>query len=132
MTPLDVDPLVLARLRQVGGDELVLQIISFFLRTTPQRLQILHDGVTAGDLEACERAAHALQSSAGNVGARQVQIQAAHIEHSAEVRELAVLSAALTELDASWERAQVALQTHLALASAAIELAEAAAPAKVP
>lgn len=109
-----LDETVLARLRQVGGDDLVAQIVGFFLRTTPQRLQILHEGARTGDAQACESAAHALQSSAGNVGARQVQQRASRIERDAEQGLTAELGVAVQDLTTAWEQVQVVLRAHTA------------------
>ncbi len=128
MTPLVLDPAVLVRLRQLGGQELVGQIVGFFLRSTPQRLAILRTAFPQGDCEACELAAHALQSSAGNVGARQVQHLAGTIERCAERRQLDEIRPVLADLEAAWTRVHEALLPYVDAPATAQE-SECTAPA---
>jgi HPt (histidine-containing phosphotransfer) domain-containing protein len=105
----------LARLEELGGDSFVCEMIGLFLQTTPQRLQAARDGFSAGDLEAVEHAVHSLKSSAGNLGADEVQDLAGRLETLAAARRgepipalLQQLDAAVTRIEARLARAQTA------------------------
>jgi HPt (histidine-containing phosphotransfer) domain-containing protein len=75
-----LDTAAIAKLRQLGGEKFVGDMIGLFFQYAPQRLAAARAGAQAGDLEAIEKAAHALKSSAGQIGARRVQDLATQIE----------------------------------------------------
>src|SRR3954453_14920070 len=56
-------------LRELGGDELLLRLVTLLLELTPQRLSALAAALEGGDLPAARHAAHALCSTAGTLGA---------------------------------------------------------------
>lgn len=70
----------LARLRRIGGASLVRQMVDLYLAGGPARVQAIAEGAAAGDATRVERAAHALKSSAGNIGAEQLQHTADALE----------------------------------------------------
>lgn len=109
-----VDPTALERLARLGGAKLVRDMTELFLTHGRERLDALQAGASAGDADAVARAAHSLKSSAGNLGARQLQ-------HTAEVLEAlasdGVLDADLvarlaTEYEASAEALVAAGEKH--------------------
>ncbi len=61
-------PPALARLHRIGGDTLVRKMVATFLDFAPIKVGEVTAGLAAGDLDATADAAHALKSSAGNVG----------------------------------------------------------------
>ena len=78
-----VDAAALERLRRIGGADLVRRMIELFLSHAPERVRALRDGADAGDVDAVERAAHMMKSSAGNVGADRLMKAAEAIESAA-------------------------------------------------
>ncbi|MCA8965797.1 MAG: Hpt domain-containing protein [Planctomycetes bacterium] len=56
-----------------GDAELLLDLIQMFLEDGPTKVQSITEGLTAGDFEKMERAAHSLKGSSGNLGARLLQ-----------------------------------------------------------
>jgi HPt (histidine-containing phosphotransfer) domain-containing protein len=86
-----LDVTAVDRLKRIGGEQLVRRMIELYLEQGPARLAALTEAVRDGDAAGAERVAHALKSSAGNVGAERLQQAAQTLE---------TLSAA-GELDAS-------------------------------
>lgn len=78
-----VDPEALDRLKEWGGDTLVAKMVELFLEVTPERVEAIRKGLEVGDLNAIERGAHSLRSSAGNLGADAVRDLAGRIEELA-------------------------------------------------
>ncbi len=57
----------------MGGRTLVREMVALFLREAPRRIATVRDGLARGDLATAQGAAHALKSSAGQMGARTMQ-----------------------------------------------------------
>ena len=68
-----LDPSALERLRQLGGDKFARDMIALFLSYGGQKVAEAVAARQGGNLAGVASAAHALKSSAGNVGAVQVQ-----------------------------------------------------------
>ena len=63
---------VIESLKELGGEDdpgLFVELVQLFLDDTPTRMAELHAAVESSDAEQLERAAHALKSSAANLGA---------------------------------------------------------------
>lgn len=101
MSSLEVlDPAALERLETWGGAALVARMIDLFLDLGEDRLELIQVGARDGEAEQVERAAHALKSSAANLGAERLRAAAAALEAAAIAREqedIARLSAALPD-----------------------------------
>jgi HPt (histidine-containing phosphotransfer) domain-containing protein len=80
----DLDLQVLARLQKLGGIDLIQKMIALFFTHAESAIRDAANGLASGNPDAVCRAAHSLKSSAGNVGAVQVQAIADEIEHMAE------------------------------------------------
>ncbi len=95
----------LAMLRRVGGDKLIRDLIDLLLEGAPRKLEAARAALAAGDADRVGRVAHALTSSAGNLGAAELQQAACALERCAggEPGDLAGL---LRDLEASWMRAR--------------------------
>jgi len=92
----------LAMLRRVGGDRLIRDLIDMLHENVPRKLAEARAALAAGDADTVGRVAHALASSAGNVGAADMQQAAAELERdAADGKDLA---GPLGRLEASWER----------------------------
>lgn len=77
-----LDPGALERLREWGGDTLANQLIELFQTSTPQRLAAIRQAASGGDIEAGERGAHSLRSTAQNLGATDLASVAAEVEEA--------------------------------------------------
>jgi len=115
--PVDTEVLdMLASLQEPGEPDLLSELVSLFLRDTPERLQDL----ARHPLEAAPvaRVAHAVKGSAGNLGAMHLQELASRLEqagHQAQGSDqLATLAAAVCE---EFSRVETYLQGVLALRS---------------
>jgi HPt (histidine-containing phosphotransfer) domain-containing protein len=78
------DSTALQLLERVGGRTLVREMVALFLREAPRRIATARDGLERGDLAVVQGAAHALKSSAGQMGARTVQEISTHLEMSTD------------------------------------------------
>jgi HPt (histidine-containing phosphotransfer) domain-containing protein len=99
------DPMTarLATLRRIGGDRLIRDMIDLLFENAPRRLEAARAALAWGDTVGVGREAHALTSSAGNLGAVEMQQAALALERCAGggPGDLAGLLAAL---EASWEQ----------------------------
>lgn len=111
-TPTEVlDTTVVERLRRLGGQEFLVEMIDLFLEHEPQRLGSIQSGMRERDATRVLRSAHSLKSTAGNLGGRVVQDLAQEIEMLAADDQLdraaalaERLAAALGDLRAQLER----------------------------
>ena len=113
-----LDPAALERLRKLGGDKFAGDMIDLFLSYGGKKVAEAAAARQAGNLAGVASAAHALKSSAGNVGAVRVQQLAAQAEQSAKdlladavTAEVAALERAFAELRPRLEAEQATLQT---------------------
>ncbi len=94
-----------AMLRRIGGDRLIRDLIDLLLDTAPGKLAAAQAALANGDAEPIARIAHALASSAGNLGAGQMQEAAYALEREA-AGGAADLAAQLDDLEQSWQQAR--------------------------
>lgn len=71
------------RLRRIGGTELAARMIELYLAEAPARVSAVEAGAAGGSADSVARAAHALRSSAGNLGMAVLQQVAQAVESSA-------------------------------------------------
>jgi two-component system sensor histidine kinase/response regulator len=95
----DLDPTAIARLRKLGGDKFVGDMVDLFFQYAPQRLADARASAQAGDCQSVEKAVHALKSSAGQIGARRVQDLATQIEKLAMDKQSDALRPLLPQLE---------------------------------
>lgn len=86
LPPCPLDPLALTRLRRLGGDRFLREMIELFLEHVPKRIEAACAGVRQGDLLAVERAGYSLNSSARNLGVTELRELAFEIERQAAQR----------------------------------------------
>ena len=119
MSPRDakvLDPEVIESLRELGGEDdpdLFGELVELFLEDTPNRIQELGRALTGNDASGLEQAAHALKSSAANLGATQLsrifkEIEAAGREH--DLRRAATL---VEESNQAYEKVREALRAEV-------------------
>jgi HPt (histidine-containing phosphotransfer) domain-containing protein len=89
-----MDRQALDRLRRFGGSRLIRGMIRTFLDAAPERVVAARRALAAGDTVGVAQAAHALRSSAGQLGAVGLQELCAEVERRAGAGEI---TAALVE-----------------------------------
>jgi HPt (histidine-containing phosphotransfer) domain-containing protein len=92
----------LTMLRRVGGDRLIRDLIDMLSENAPRKLAEARAALAAGEADGVGWVAHALASSAGNLGAADMQQAAADLERDAADRK--DLAGPLGRLEAAWER----------------------------
>ena len=97
-----LDPDALARLHRFGGATLVYELIDLFSAGTPERLAAAHAAVDAGDSDGARGAFHALKSSAGQLGAVQMQALCEDAEQTAGRGDVAGAATLLAGIDVEW------------------------------
>lgn len=104
------DPAAIDRLRRLGGDELVRRMGDLFVTLGEERVAAARAGVTYGDLDTIERAAHSLKSSAGNVGAVALQRHAETVERAAAEHRRADAVAGVEAMEAAFAEARARIE----------------------
>ncbi len=104
-----IDGAALDRLRRVGQDKLVKQMIDIYLDYAPKMLHNALAGEQAGDCLAIEKAVHSLKSSSGHIGASAVHDLARRLESLARNKQLDSLKPLLPELETAFEQARLRL-----------------------
>lgn len=100
----------LDRLREWGGEKLLLQMIRLFLENAEKRLTQIEAGFAGNDIEGVERGAHSLKSSAGNVGAVTVSRLAQQMEDHATAGKMESARALHSDLVSGFEEASAHLR----------------------
>jgi HPt (histidine-containing phosphotransfer) domain-containing protein len=97
------DPMAarLAMLRRVGGNKLIGDLIDLLFEGAPRKLEAARAALAAGDAGQVALLAHGLASSAGNLGATDMQQAALAVEHCADGG-TGDLGELLRRLEASW------------------------------
>jgi len=109
--PKAIDPQALDRLREWGGDRLVVQMIRLFITNAATRVEQIRNGVRDGVVREAEMGAHSLKSSAANLGAERVRNLAASIELAAAAGDMEPVAQALPELEAAFAAAVIQLES---------------------
>ncbi len=97
-------------LRELGGDDLLRRLVTLLVELAPQRLSALEEALLRGDQPAARRAAHALCSTAGTIGATALLDAARLVEQAPD---LPGILAATTTLEREWGRLQASLRLWL-------------------
>lgn len=104
-----LDPSALDRLRRIGGDRLVRAMVDAFVENGAARIRAARASAADANAQEVSDAAHALKSSAGNLGATTLQLTAQRVERES-MESGAALAALVDELAAAFEQASVAAQ----------------------
>lgn len=102
------DPLALKRLERFGGLKLRDELTKLFLQEAPERIAAGRAAADAGDAAGVRAMAHALKSSAGQMGAVRIQSFCERLESPDFPTDL---SRAMCELDEELSRYRSWLQT---------------------
>jgi HPt (histidine-containing phosphotransfer) domain-containing protein len=108
--PCLLDPVALERLRRLGGDGFVLKMTDLFLSYSTQKIEEARQALAAANPAQVARAVHAIKSSAGNVGALEVQDLATRIEQLASQSQPDSLAALMHELELSFAKTKIELE----------------------
>jgi len=103
--PTIIDQAALERLEEWGGQKLSREIVHLFLENGPSRLDQIRKAVEGEDLDAPERGAHSLKSSAANVGAQHVQRLAGEVELAASGSDLQGVRDLIPNLEQAYDAA---------------------------
>jgi HPt (histidine-containing phosphotransfer) domain-containing protein len=108
--PLDEE--VLDNLRAASGDddEFLRELAAIYLEDTPPRLEEIRLAARDGDASKLARAAHALRSGSGNLGATEVWRLCGELEKAGGSGTLAGVETTIRELDRQYARVETALQ----------------------
>ncbi len=103
------DRRALEMLHRLGGDKLVAEMVSLFVQQGAERVSAARAGLQLRNAENVRAAAHALKSSAGQLGAMRLQRMCAELE--AAVRQSLVgTNERLDAIEAEFSRASRWLQ----------------------
>jgi len=114
--PQTINRATLDALREIdptGGTDLQKEILGMFLNTTATNVAQLREAIAAGDSLAIGRAAHALKSSAANVGADSLAIGYRELERCGREERIDDARALIGSVVAEHERATAALREIL-------------------
>lgn len=108
-----LDMRILNELRELGGEDepaLIAELIDIFLSDAPQRLEEIAKGLTHGDLQSVERAAHTLKSSSANIGALGLSRICREMEELARARNLEPIRPLFVRSEHAMSEVQSALE----------------------
>lgn len=105
-----IDGGAIRRLRDWGGPELPRKMVEIFLSHTPDRLVQIRAGVSGRNGAEVGAGAHSLKSSAGNVGAVQLQALCQAAEMMAEAKDFRALDGLLPELERIYSNSREELE----------------------
>jgi len=117
-----LDSTVLDNLRRQmpGQPDILVRIIHSFLRASPDLLAALQAAIRARDPEAVRQAAHAMKSSNGQIGAKQLAAMCYELELLGSLGQLLDADQLLAEL----EREYLCVEEELGVMLAQIQLRE--------
>ncbi len=93
-----IDPAALDGLREIGGDELVADLVETFLADAPALLASLR----AGDVDEVRRAAHTLKSNGATFGATRLAELSRELEELARTGDLSGAPGLADRIDAEY------------------------------
>jgi two-component system sensor histidine kinase/response regulator len=112
-----LDREVLATLKELGGEDdpgLFIELVNLFLEDTPERIRLLNEALDQGDPLALERAAHALKSSAANLGAMSLSTLFRDLETAGRQKDLGKANGLVTQAGSEYRRVEEALRQEIA------------------
>ena len=104
---------VINSLRQLAGakaQELLTKIANQYFEDSPERLKAIAQALETKNTEALRKAAHGFRSSSANLGAVIIAERCKELENMARAGEMPENREILTELEAAYAKAKIALQ----------------------
>jgi HPt (histidine-containing phosphotransfer) domain-containing protein len=108
--PSDLDQAALDRLRKLGGEKLLREMIDLFLQHSPGRVEAALAAESADDQPGISRAVHSLKSSAANVGAVALRDLSANIEAVSMGQSAGNLAELMKQLNPTFANARQCLE----------------------
>lgn len=105
----DIDHEALQRLVALGGEKLVHRIVGLFSSFGVARIEDAERAAAAGDMVGVASAAHALRSTAGNVGAIRLLSVATDLEHTARAHKVEQVNALVMQVRELYDSARMQL-----------------------
>ena len=109
---MNLDPAAFDRLRRIGGDTLVKRMVITFLDYVPGRLQVMEEAVAQEAWKTAGDAAHAVKSSAGNIGASALMDLAMATEKAGRGEDAEAVVDLVPKLRACFEELRDELERH--------------------
>ncbi|MCQ8181249.1 response regulator [Methylomonas sp. SURF-1] len=97
------DSAELRSLRQIGGDELVAEVLRLFRENAAQQIRAIATAIENRQSTEVRQAAHSLKSTAANIGAAQLAELARNLEHAARDNTLAFDSLVAESLQTAYK-----------------------------
>ena len=110
-----VDYAVLEGLRDLGGEEMLRELVEMFLDEGQSRLATLRKALEEGDAQSVERVAHTLKGNSVNMGAVRMAALCAELEDVGASGDLSRGPELLERLKAEYERVHSALEAETSL-----------------
>jgi CheY-like chemotaxis protein/HPt (histidine-containing phosphotransfer) domain-containing protein len=105
-----LDPGALENLRQIGGDDFLVELIDAFLVDAPGQLAMLRESIEQGDAEALRRVAHTLKSNGATFGAARFADLCRDLEERAKDGRLGEVGELADHVDVEFGRLRTALE----------------------
>ena len=105
-----IDQKAIEALHELGGNELVSQMIDSFLAYLPKVLTEARKGLANGNLDPVLRMGHTLRSSGRNLGAMRIVELAQAVESAGRASQLPRLPALLDEMEQAFFQAKDCLE----------------------
>jgi HPt (histidine-containing phosphotransfer) domain-containing protein len=102
--PIDIEEFR-AAMRASGIEEIVMPMLQLFVQEAPKGMRVLDGAIASGDLDAVNRAAHSLKSSAGNVRARALAELLQQLENAAKGKDAAKVGGLFESVKGAYDAA---------------------------
>lgn len=109
----DVDAKALEKLRRIGGENLIQDMYRLFVENITKQIGIARAAEGNADLDSVAGAAHAMRSSAGNLGALRLFAITTRTEHMIIEGKQVDIAKLLDEIEESFETAKRTLEEKL-------------------
>ena len=96
--------------RVEDDEELACELVEIFLEDAPEKLEMINQGVSNGDAETVEKAAHSLKGAAGNLSAKVVRELALKLETMGKGGTLDGAAELVAQVEGEYEKVRVALE----------------------
>lgn len=108
-----LDKTALDKLRKLGGDEFVSELVETFLKDAPERVEAALSAGEKEDWEGVERATHSLASSAAMMGAGELHDIGRSIEHRCADKKTEGVPADLARMASLYQEYALQLQAEI-------------------
>ena len=90
------------RMKSMTGPAFLVELIDVFLKDSPELIEEMRNGLTAGETERVRRAAHSLKSNSASFGADRLAGAARELEMMAKSGSLEGVESKLSEVEAEY------------------------------